>query len=399
MDANELSAQRRSWSRAEAAEWWVRMQAAEPMPRAEREQFIDWLRESPMHVAEMLRVAQVHGSLEQFQHWARIATGGAEIERGTVVPLHASLEHERIRGSNVDEPAPAARARRQRPRRVRAWWTIAASMALAAIATTWSTVAVQSRAQTIRTERGERREVALADGSVVQVDPATDIRVKFQEHERRVLIKKGRALFRVAKNPQRPFLVQVDETVVRAVGTAFGVERRDLGTVVTVAEGRVAVLRGQDSWPTASEEPRPRADSGEIAPRASAGTAGSRQQGGRSAGASLSESPIFLDAGQQLTVQRTGSAEPVRKVDASRELAWAEGRLVFQDTPVTEVIAQFNRYNRVQLHVVDPALARRSISGVFDAADPESFIEFVALVTPIQVRREQDLDITIAAAR
>ena len=73
MDASD----RRRRASEEAAVWWVRLQSEEPS-RAEREQFVDWLRESAVHVAEMLRVAKVHDALEQFEGWSKIATDRAD---------------------------------------------------------------------------------------------------------------------------------------------------------------------------------------------------------------------------------------------------------------------------------------------------------------------------------
>ncbi len=62
MDVNE----RREWARAEAAEWWERLEAGE-MSRDRREEFVDWLRESAVHVAEMLRMAQIRAVLDEFR--------------------------------------------------------------------------------------------------------------------------------------------------------------------------------------------------------------------------------------------------------------------------------------------------------------------------------------------
>jgi transmembrane sensor len=95
-------------------------------------------------------------------------------------------------------------------------------------------------------------------------------------------------------------------------------------------------------------------------------------------------------------VQSSGSAEPVRIVDSGRELAWAEGRLVFDNDTVAAVIEQFNRYNRVQLHVSDETLGRRRVSAVFNASEPESFIAFIQGATAIRVVRGVGLDITLA---
>ena len=64
-----------------------------------------------------------------------------------------------------------------------------------------------------------------------------------------------------------------------------------------------------------------------------------------------------------------------------------------------EVVAQFNRYNSIQLHVEDEELARRPISGVFNAANPESFIAFIEATTSVRVERGSDGDIVIASER
>src|SRR6266567_1838576 len=83
MDASD----RRKRATEEAAEWWVLLQGE--ASRAQREQYVDWLRESAVHVAEMLRVAQVHGALAQFERWGNVPTDGSNDASGTVVPLRA----------------------------------------------------------------------------------------------------------------------------------------------------------------------------------------------------------------------------------------------------------------------------------------------------------------------
>jgi transmembrane sensor len=103
-----------------------------------------------------------------------------------------------------------------------------------------------------------------------------------------------------------------------------------------------------------------------------------------------------LSAGQQVTVLRNGPAQAIRRVDSDSELAWATGRLVFNNEKVAEVVEQFNRYNVVQLHVSDPRLANRAVSGAFDASEPESFIGFIQSVVPVRVSRAGQ-DITISS--
>lgn len=346
MDANE----RRARASADASAWWLQLQSGE-MSRSEREDFVDWLRESLVHVTEILRIAQVHNALEQFERWTHINTEGSADESVVDFP---HVAHDRA----VMPAGSGGRSRRSS--RIGLAAAIAASVLAVAVLLT------SLAGQTIETERGERREVALSDGSVLQIDPETKLHVKLEEQARRVVLKHGRALFRVAKDPNRPFTVQVDDTIVRAVGTAFAVERKDQGVTVTVAEGKVAITSSS---------------SGAAQPKAQ-----------------LRESAPLLSANEQITVQRSGSAQAVRKVDSHRELAWSEGRLVFDNATLAAAVTDFNRYNRVQLRVADAALAARSISGVFDASDPESFIAFIQTVTHVSVVRDRGEGITIASA-
>jgi transmembrane sensor len=371
MDARE----RREIASEAAADWWIRMDGRE-LQRPEREQFIDWLRESPVHVSEMLRIARIHDALADFQGWVRIARdlpAAGLIDERTVLPF----------------PSPSTSGAVSRPRILRRRRFLAAMaasvLALVLVAgAAWFAFGAGSDWQTIETERGERREVALADGSVLRVGPETRLRVRLTELRRQVMLDHGATLFRVAKNPRRPFTVEAHHTLVQAVGTAFGVEQRAQAVVVTVAEGKIAVLQEHETAGPARnallsrpKSATPQDDSSAIAP---------------------GDQSVILIAGQQIAVPRIGRIGLIHKVDSERELAWAVGRLVFQNDAISTVIEQFNRYNRVQIIVADESLARRTISGVFDASDPESFIAFIASVTPVRVARRADETITLIAA-
>ena len=344
MDASD----RRLRAAEEAATWWVRLKHEE-LERAEREEFVDWLRESAVHVAEMLRIAKVNDSLDQFQGWLRINTEESDDDDENVVQLSKP-------------PEPVATLEPPTSSRWIPWkGLIAASAALLVLGVIGLFASL--RANTIETDRGERREVSLADGSVVEVDPETRLRVAFEEHTRRVFLERGRALFKVAKNPERPFLVQADGTTVRAVGTAFGVEHRKQGIVVTVAEGKVGVFAQEPSTP--------------VLPSTSVATPLE----------SLQE--VILTAGQQVRMPSSGSVEPVRKVDSERELAWAKGQLIFDNETVAEAAQEFNRYNRIQLRVHGKVLASRMVSAIFSASDPESFVAFLQTDGTVKVTRSE----------
>ncbi len=384
MDATD----RRKRASDEATEWLIVLQG--DAGHAQREQFIDWLRESPIHVAEMLRVAQVHGALEQFNRWAHIPTDGSSDDDDMVVALPTAR-------SLQSEPE----SHRQSSRTLKLASSLAAMFVVAAVAL--AMLFPHWRGQVIQTDRAERREVALADGSVVQVDPETRLRIRYEQRARYVFLERGRALFHVAKNKDRPFLVQAQDTTVRAVGTAFAVEQQSNAVLVTVAEGKVEVIPStaqrddskDTSGSTLNVSPNERSLGAEsqqsnherVRPRAAeaASTETSRD----------SSRQIYLVANQQVAVDRSGSAETVRTIDSGRALAWAEGRLVFEDVTVGDAIGQFNKYNSIQIVVSNASLVERPISGVFNASDPESFVAFIQSVTSVRVTRKNGSDIAI----
>jgi transmembrane sensor len=336
---------RRRRAAAEAAQWWVRLE--DGATHAAREEFTEWLRESALHVSEMMRTVQVHEALQDFPDWELVEDDSPTVDT-VVVPLHAGQ--------------PPRESKRERFK-LGIGLLLAASVAAVAIGAIFALQ--QTPDQTIETRRGERREIALTDGSVVQADSQTRLSVRFDERSRDINLESGRAVFRVARAADRPFTVRAGDTAVRALGTTFGVERRDgANVVVTVVEGTVAVTHGS----------------------------------GRSriiGAARTALPPLALRAGQQAVVNPTAGVESVRKVDSGDELAWAVGRLEFQDWTVAEVIARFNRHNQLQVRVSDPVLAQRRVSGVFEISDPESFVSFIQSQTPVRVVRGED-DLTLA---
>jgi transmembrane sensor len=323
-------------SKEEAAAWLLRLESG-TATRPEREAFVEWLRESPLHVAEMLRLTNVHDALASFERWDEVELQDAS-PRPVVVPLSPQTRY--------THP----------PRRT---WPLVAAVAVSLVAVLIGAVALWDRLRDpiITTERGERREITLADGSVLQIDPNTTLRVRFEQASREIGLERGRAVFKVAKNPRRPFVVKAEDTLIRAIGTSFGVERGRAGVRVTVVEGKVAVSNGL---------PLPDSPGSKKAPP-----------------------EVLLTANQQVTVPAAGPAEAVRAVNSERELAWSRGQLVFEKASVAAVVDDFNRYNQVQLHVADASLAQLLVSGVFDASDPESFIAFLQSTAHIRVTRSR----------
>jgi transmembrane sensor len=340
---------RRHRAALEASEWVLRLQDTK-VSRSERVEYVRWLRESPLHVAEMLRVSHVHGELTDFPYWNEIARPDKSSSGASVLELPGA------RGPLIRRSWPV--------RRRRLWRLLGALAAGIAILAIGLVYFEDFRYWTIDTEAGERRTVTLADSSVVLVSPQTTLRVHFSKNERRVTLARGYALFRAAKDPGRPFVVETNRTRVRAIGTAFGVEHHYDSVIVTVEEGRVAVAQAE-ALPSASRTSPP--------------------------------AEISVGADQQIVVPKVGSMGQVRKVDSRRELAWADGHFVFDHDPVAEVVRQFNRFNRVQIKVLDPQLATRPVSAVFNVSDPEAFVIFLESVANIRVAHPAQNIIVIAS--
>jgi transmembrane sensor len=95
--------------------------------------------------------------------------------------------------------------------------------------------------------------------------------------------------------------------------------------------------------------------------------------------------------------QGGSSMGPVRRVDSHRELSWADGHLVFEHDSVADVVQQFNRFNSVQIKVLDPQLDTRPISAVFNVSEPEAFVTFLESGANIRVTRPSRHMIVIAS--
>jgi len=260
---------------------------------------------------------------------------------------------------------------------------IAAAGALVVTAGWWQA----HRAPAYKTEVGEQRSLKLGDGSTVQLNSRSRIRVRYSERERSIDLLQGQALFNVAKDARKPFIVRSDGVVVRAVGTRFDVYRKSTGTVITVVEGTVAVLPAQGSSASLPARPSSAAE-GELG----GGTAARGPQSARSLSkgqvaeeggtAGSRESPIpsrssllYLDAGEQVIVDERSAPRPM-PANVAEVTAWSQGKLVFRSVPLSSVVEEFNRYNTRRL-VLDANAPDIPITAVFSSTDTQMLVEFL----------------------
>lgn len=303
----------------EAAEWMARLDDIDRPPdfRDQRE-WMSWLKRSPKHVQAYFDVANVSQMVD-------------EVPRAGRARLREMLAAHRQQ--------PLSVAGEQLLREDGSWLTggvkLAAAAAVACMiaGSLWLMMASPRYAAGV----GKQASYTLPDGSSMLLNTRSRARISMSERERLVELD-GEALFTVARDKDRPFRVRTHSAVTQAVGTQFNVyERNDGTTKVSVLEGAVKVS--------------PIAESADSA-------------------------PLLLSAGQEGEVHEsrlTRASAP--KVSAS--IAWKNGTLVFEDAPIGEVAAQFNRYNETQFSISPQLGSERRLSGTFDADHPEYFRAFL----------------------
>ena len=313
----------------QAAEWLLRWHCGD-VSIAERYEYLQWLKTSPVHIAEMLRMCRLYSWLEN-----------------TKLKLYITNEDN---FSNVVELPPREREAVKARKASRAsLWKVSVAAGVATIGLT-AVLGVAAKVfwfdHTLQTHASEWRSLPLSDGSSVSAAPYTRLHHDIGDEERVIRIEKGKAEFRVAKDPSRPFLVAAGDVVITATGTQFAVERGDEKVTVTMREGTVTVTPAADS--------------------------------------EAKFETVSLAENDQLTV--SGSDTSLARVDADRALDWAHVNLSEGDT-IGDAVAQFNDYNDIKI-VVDEKTSARQMRGRFEAIDPLSFAYTVERTAPASVERE-----------
>jgi len=305
-------------SRAEAAVWMVRLYGDGRTPEFERA-LREWLAAHPQNARHFDEITQV---------WD---LGGQITGRG--LP--------RMRASPATRPG------------IRWIWAVAASLALAAIA---GGLGYRAWDEThFATGRGEQRLVRLQDGSRVTLNSSTRLQVILSRSLRHVRLERGEALFEVAQDAARPFIVSAGSHEITALGTSFVVRYEADRTAVTLVEGKVQVSDDEGFLSDTTRVPRHEA--------------------------------AVLRPGERMTF--TTQTPP--RLDAPRieaVTAWRRGEVLLDYTPLSDAVVEMNRYDTRQLVIDDPALASLSVSGVYRGGDSIGFARGVADLHGLTIREE-----------
>jgi transmembrane sensor len=233
----------------------------------------------------------------------------------------------------------------QRRRRLKQALATSACCLLAAVVwydPVWST-------QRMQTAIGQSASFQLQDGSTVSLNTNTLLIAEQHLRSRQLRLAQGEALFSV-KHAWQPFTVAANQVVVRDIGTVFNLRNTAQGATVTVIEGSVDVI-------TAQAQRR---------------------------------------LTQHLSVTTTGAsiAETIA-ANAETVTAWQQGRLIFDGQPLSEVVAELQRYHAGPIIVADARAAQYRLSGEYDIHGIDALLAALPEILPVRVEKRAEATIVI----
>ncbi len=305
----------------QAAQWVARLQSGDCSER-ERQACMAWRRANPVHDAAYLNAERLFDMLA-----------------GKLPPVVLPVSSDK---SVVLQPVSQ--------------WLMAACLCLAValvLVVRWS----GSDTRVLENSSRQVQHVTLSDGSAVQLDALSKLSVRMQRDRREITLLRGRALFDVRHDRQRPFVVNSQGYQIEALGTVFQVAQHDGDTVVTLTEGAVSVT-GQAGTSTLDERLMP---------------------------------------GEQLVVSpRASSGWQRGLVDTEQATSWALGRHLFRDVTLAELVREVNRYASLPVLLGSEELDSLRISGSFDAGDTRSIARAVAWTLDLRLVDSADAIILFA---
>lgn len=304
---------------AQAAQWFTTL---EEDPVSDRAAFVEWLTRSPLHVQEFLNISAVHRMFENIDPEHQLDVAGM---LDSTADRIAHLPSASRRGARLD------------PHRSRqTFWRTGLAAGLLLFVGAWWIHSALLDGQHYATVVGEQRTLPLADGSLVYLNTASEVAVKYSVRARDVRLDQGEALFAVESNPRHPFRVHAGDAVIQAVGTQFNVRLDARGTHAAVVEGSVVVT-----------------------------DATGRQ--------------VKLATGESVDIDKDGAIVARSHIDAARITAWRQRRLVFEEDSLTDIAAEFNRYNRaLTIRIEGDGIGDRRFTGTLDADHPQSLLRILA---------------------
>lgn len=348
---------------ATAAKWFAKRESGH-WNAADQARLDAWLDSATAHRIAYVRI---HAAWERS---GRLNALGAGVPAGTIPPrdswafapfskvLVQATSHESLERNGVAEAGAVPYAAKNsdvtaaRPSRFSLRWrAVAASLVLAAaVGSLWHFS--KDGSGSYRTRVGAISTVPLPDGSRITLNTNSQIHVALNPTERRIELDHGEAFFEVAHDATRPFIVEIADKRVIAVGTKFSIRREDRDIRVLVTEGRVRIERIGDSTRTPQTQ---------------------------------------LAAGSEArTAQTAVMIDQPAPAEVDQLLSWRTGYITFRDTTLADAVADFNRYSDRKIVVEDPEIAGIRIGGNFRPDNVDAFLSLIQSGFPVHVEQQSD---------
>ena len=299
----------------EAASWIARLRSSDVSSR-DHQAFSQWLNRSQKHSQAFDEMADTWETLGAAAH---IESLTQELNQRTSAASSASTETQSWN-----------------------WLSWNSGFAMACVAALFAFVTLLLPEATVEqqiyaTGPGEQRTLSLKDGSVVELNTRTELKVSFSDEQRNLTLVSGEAFFQVAPNKSRPFVVDVGQGSVMAVGTAFNIRRHSQNAEVVVTEGIVQMSEHQDPSTPAPKSER-----------------------------------LVLD--QKASFGKRGLSK-VSHADAESSLAWRSQTLIFEQVTLVDALEELNRYLDQPVDTSDASLKGLEVSGTFSVKAPEATLQ------------------------
>jgi transmembrane sensor len=297
---------------------WIARLRSDVATEADQQQFALWLAANPEHRAAMDRMLELWDDLGALEH----------------LPA-------------IEQEKPASPSRRL--------WLgggLAAAAVFMALVFSPQLMLPQAGEQRYQTGLGEQLVIDLADGSTVTLNTNSRLLVTLETSQRRLELLRGEAFFEVAKDPSRPFVVDVGSARVRALGTAFNIYREGDKSRVTVTEGVVRVTDQRDATATANDSE-------------------------------------LLYVNQTIATDRNGLSAP-DTVDAAPTVAWREGKIIADGMTLAALATQIERYHDRHIIFGSNEVSQLRVSGVFQLNNPDTILRALQQSLDIQVVKIDD---------
>lgn len=331
----------------QAIDWLVRLRS-DDLSDVEMYAFADWL-------------SQDHAHSEAFAEAENLFNDMVKAAKRPASSVETQTESYEPRIKALANPVNNHQHLTHRPssKRFRRWG--AASLALAAAWLFAVILVIPQQSHLLdnylsdyHTETGELREIQLTDGSRLLLNTNTAVSVDYKESIRQITLHHGQASFTVAGDAQRPFEVVSDGLIVRALGTVFEVYNPDSSEIsVTVQEHAVAA----------------------------------RVQAGTKTTADLHLASVTVQQGQRLRYRSGGTLQQPEPVELNQTTAWQQHRLFINDRPLSELIAELDRYRVGRIFLSDEKLKNLRVTGVFSLDNPDDVLNSVRKVLALEETR------------